>query len=187
MEKFPMRVGVLPGAFDPITNGHLDLISRAASQVDKLIVGIAHNPNKESMFTVDERFSMINEIIGDQSFEEFGPRNIEVQSYIGLTVQWARQNNAQTIFRGIRDQADLHYEMQMANINRMIGKLETVFLLAKDDLAMVSSTYIKQIASFGHDPKILGYAQTGSGLPNLLEVLRSFVPEVVAKALIQKS
>ena len=161
------HVGVLPGAFDPVTNGHLDLIRRAALQVDELIVGVAHNPNKMSLFSPQERIGMIEESINSSHLY----RNVKVMSYEGMTVKWAASHGAQCIFRGIRDQADLHYEMQMANINRSLGKMETLFLLAADDLAMVSSTYIRQIAAFAEGD---------------ISQLTKFVPAFVAEKLAQK-
>jgi pantetheine-phosphate adenylyltransferase len=133
---------VFPGVFDPITNGHMDIIERARSLVDELIVAIGHNPTKEALFTADERTEMIRELVGNHD-------NVKVQAYQGLTAEFVQQAKARVIIRGIRDNVDLHYELQQANVNLAIGGVETIFLMTRDQFALTSSTYIKQIVELG--------------------------------------
>lgn len=140
----PIRA-VFPGAFDPLTNGHLDLIRRAINIVDELIVAVGHNPEKSAVFTPDERVEMIAELIHDIP-------GVTVQAYQGLTAEFVQSVGAKAIIRGIRDNVDLHYELQQANVNLVVGGVETIFLMARDQFAMTSSTYIKQIVELGvHD------------------------------------
>ncbi len=133
---------VFPGAFDPITHGHLDVIKRAREFVDELIVAVGHNPEKRELFTAQERVDMLNELIGDL------PR-VRVEAYKGLTAEFVQRVGAQMIIRGIRDNVDLHYELQQANVNMAVGGVETIFLLTRDQFALISSTYIKQIVELG--------------------------------------
>src|SRR6185369_6486783 len=145
----PIRA-VFPGAFDPPTNGHMDLIRRAINIVDELIVAIGHNPEKEALFTTAERLEMIEEMILDVP-------GVSVQAYAGLTAEFVQSVGAKAIVRGIRDNVDLHNELQQANINLIVGGVETIFLMASDQFAMTSSTYIKQIVELGmHDLERLG-------------------------------
>jgi pantetheine-phosphate adenylyltransferase len=134
---------VFPGTFDPITNGHLDIISRATILADELVIAVGHNPEKAALFTPDERVSMIRELTTDM-------KNVRVESYQGLTGDFVQQVKADIIIRGIRDNVDLHYELQQANINLAIANVETVFLLTRDQFALISSTYIKQIVELGY-------------------------------------
>jgi pantetheine-phosphate adenylyltransferase len=133
---------VLPGAFDPLTNGHLDLIKRAAQMVDELIVAIGHNPEKAVLFTASERMDMLRESLA-------GMDGVQVQTYEGLTADFVKSVNAKVIIRGIRDNVDLHYELQQANVNLIVGNVETLFLMTRDQFALTSSTYIKQIVEMG--------------------------------------
>lgn len=144
----PIRA-VFPGMFDPITNGHLDIIRRARVLVDELIVAVGQNPEKRALFTAVERVEMVNEVLDSAD-------GIRVQSYDGLTADFVRQVQAQVLIRGIRDNVDLHYELEQANINMVVGDVETIFLLSRDQFALTSSTYIKQIVGLGClDPKRL--------------------------------
>ena len=133
---------VFPGAFDPITHGHLDIIRRGRLLADELIVAVGHNPEKPALFTPEERVAMVRELLGDMP-------GVRVESYQGLTAEFVQSVQANIIIRGIRDNVDLHYELQQANINLAIGNVETVFLLTRDQFALTSSTYIKQIAELG--------------------------------------
>ena len=133
---------VLPGAFDPLTNGHLDLIKRAAQMVDELIVAIGHNPEKAALFTAPERMEMLREVLA-------GMDGVLVQAYEGLTADFVKSVDAKVIIRGIRDNVDLHYELQQANVNLIVGNVETLFLMTRDQFALTSSTYIKQIVEMG--------------------------------------
>ena len=136
------KKGVFPGTFDPITHGHIDIIKRGMRLVDQLIVAVGHNPEKKALFTPEERMEMIRELIGDL------PR-IAVKAYEGLTAEFVQEVGADLIIRGIRDNVDLHFELQQANINLAISGVETVFLLTRDQFALTSSTYIKQIVALG--------------------------------------
>jgi pantetheine-phosphate adenylyltransferase len=141
MQKVEIRA-VFPGAFDPITNGHIDIIERGREIVDELIVAVGHNPEKRHLFSPEERVEMIREIVGDM------PR-VRVEAYEGLTADFVASLGAKIILRGIRDNVDLHYELQQANINLAVGNVETVFLMTRDRFALTSSTYIKQIVELG--------------------------------------
>lgn len=136
------RRAVIPGAFDPVTNGHIDLIRRAADFVDDLIVAVGENPEKHPVFTASERVEMLEELLK-------GMEHVRVEAYIGLTADFVQKVNATTIIRGIRDNVDLHFELQQANVNLIVGGVETIFLLTRDQFALTSSTYIKQIVELG--------------------------------------
>lgn len=137
----PVR-GMFPGMFDPLTNGHLDIINRARHIVDELIVAVGFNPAKKALFTTQERVDMVRELVD-------GMDGVRVEAYHGLTADFVQQVNAQVLIRGIRDNVDLHYELEQANINLAIGNVETIFLLTRDQFALTSSTYIKQIVELG--------------------------------------
>lgn len=137
----PVRA-VFPGAFDPITNGHLDLIERARRFVDELIVAVGHNPEKRELFTAADRVEMIRTLVADMD-------RVRVEAYGGLTADFVQKIGATLIIRGIRDNVDLHFELQQANINMAVGGVETMFLLTRDQYALTSSTYIKQIVELG--------------------------------------
>lgn len=136
------RRAVFPGTFDPPTNGHVDIIQRGSKLVDELIVAVGHNPEKEALFTPAERVAMLVELVGDL-------KGVRVETYEGLTAEFVQSAYADIIIRGIRDNVDLHYELQQANINLAIGGVETIFLLTRDQYALTSSTYIKQIVELG--------------------------------------
>ncbi len=137
---------LFPGAFDPVTHGHLDIIQRAAKLYHRLIVAVGNNPEKEELFTAGERVEMIQQHVADLT-------NVEVQSYDRLTVEFAREAGAGVILRGIRDNVDLHAELEIANTNLIISDIETVFLMASDQHALTSSRLIKQVVAIGgYDP-----------------------------------
>lgn len=136
------RIAVFPGQFDPITNGHLDVIQRGAALFDELIVAVGINPEKREMFTIDERLKMIRSLIKHMP-------GAKVEKYTGLTVDFVRSANATAILRGIRDVSDLRYEFQLALANRAVGNVETVFIMAGDQYALTSSSLIRQIVSLG--------------------------------------
>lgn len=140
-----MSVAVYPGSFDPITNGHLDIIRRGARIFDRLIVAVADNPAKQALFSKDERVEMIREVTA--SF-----RNVEVDSFDGLVVDYVRRRKAHVILRGIRTISDFEYEYQMALTNRTFAPdIETAFLLTHEEYSFMSSRLIKEAASLGGD------------------------------------
>ncbi|MEO0513706.1 MAG: pantetheine-phosphate adenylyltransferase [Planctomycetota bacterium] len=138
------KIGLFPGTFDPLTNGHLDVIRRGQHLFDQLIVAIGHNPAKRAIFSMDERLEMIDDILRDECDD-----HVEVRSFSGLTVDFARQVDATAILRGIRNVTDLNFEFQLALTNRAIADIETVFIMTGEATAFTSSTLIKQIASAG--------------------------------------
>jgi len=141
------KIAVYPGSFDPITNGHVDLIKRGLRMFDQLIVLIAHNPNKISRFTVEERMYMIREVIKDQE-------RVKVDVSSGLLVDYVRDNGASVILRGLRALSDFEYEFQMALINRRLNRdIETVFLMTGYKWFYTSSKIINEAASLGGNVK----------------------------------
>lgn len=135
-------VAVFPGMFDPVTHGHLDIIQRAAALYERLIIAVGHNPLKTEVFTAEERMEMLLTHTSDLP-------NVEIKSYTGLTVEFARCVGARVILRGIRDTVDLHAELEIATTNRIIGGIETVFLMTSGQHILTSSTLIKQIVEIG--------------------------------------
>lgn len=138
------RIGVYPGTFDPITLGHMDIIRRGAKLVDKLIIGVTTNISKSPMFSVDERLAMVRRECADISTE------IEVVAFDALLMDFASQQGAGVIIRGLRAVADFEYEYQMAGMNQQINdKVETVFLMADVSLQPIASRLVKEIAMYG--------------------------------------
>ena len=138
-----MTVAVYPGTFDPITNGHLDLIERSLRMFDKLIVAIFDNPMKGPLFDVEERRRLVAEATRDMG-------NIEIHTFNTLLVFYARQCKANVIVRGIRAIADFEYEFQMTLMNRRLDEeIETVFLMPREEYSFVASRLIKEVASYG--------------------------------------
>jgi pantetheine-phosphate adenylyltransferase len=136
-------VALYPGSFDPITNGHLDLIQRGSALFDKLFVAILRNDEKEALFSVDERIEMLRDVV--QAFP-----NVEVGSFDGLLVEYAAQCGASVILRGIRAVSDYEYELQMALMNRRLGpEIETVFLMASEAHSFLSSKLVKEVIRLG--------------------------------------
>jgi pantetheine-phosphate adenylyltransferase len=140
-------IAVYPGSFDPITNGHVDIIKRGLRMFDELIVLIAHNPNKKALFTVEERLEMIREVIRDC-------KNIRVDSFDGLLVEYVKRTGANVILRGLRALSDFEYEFQLALINRRLNRdVETVFLMSGFKWFYTSSRIINEAASLGGSVK----------------------------------
>lgn len=138
------RIGVYPGTFDPITLGHMDIIRRGAKLVDKLIIGVTTNISKSPMFSVEERLAMVRRECADISTE------IEVVAFDALLMDFAAQQGAGVIIRGLRAVADFEYEYQMAGMNQQINdKVETVFLMADVSLQPIASRLVKEIAMYG--------------------------------------
>ena len=141
-----MKIAVYPGTFDPITLGHLDIIRRGTHLVDKLVIGVTTNPSKEPMFTVAERLEMVRRETADM------PGNIDVVEFDSLLMEFAEQQGATAILRGLRAVADFEYEFQMAGMNQQLNDdIETVFLMADVSLQPIASRLVKEIAIYGGD------------------------------------
>jgi pantetheine-phosphate adenylyltransferase len=140
-----MSIAVYPGSFDPITNGHIDVIKRGARVFEKVIVAVADNPAKQALFTKEERVEMIKDVSKPY-------RNVEVDSFDGLVVDYVHRKKAGVILRGIRTISDFEYEYQMALTNRTFaGDIETVFVMTHEEYSFVSSRLIKEAVSMGGD------------------------------------
>jgi pantetheine-phosphate adenylyltransferase len=140
-----LSIAIYPGSFDPITNGHLDIATRAAKIFDKVIIGVYDIPNKPLLFTTEERVKFVRQAIADLP-------NVEVESFSGLTVDFARRVKAKAMVRGLRMSADFEREFDMAMMNkRLYPKLETVCLMARVEYQFLSSSLLKEAASLGGD------------------------------------
>lgn len=141
----PERVAIYPGSFDPLTNGHLDVLFRARRLADRVIVAILENDSKKPLFSVEERIEMIREIVGSDA-------GVSVRSFSGLLVDFAAGEGATLLVRGLRAISDYEYELQMALMNRRLAPaIETVFLMAKEEYSYVSSRLVKEVARLGAD------------------------------------
>lgn len=157
-------LALYPGSFDPITYGHLDILERATDLFDKIIVTIAVNNRKDTVFTGDEREKLIKICLQDKTWAE----SVEVQQFTGLLVDFAKEKKAQTLVRGVRQISDFEYEFRMALTNRRLAPdVDTVFLMPDEHLTFISASLVKEVAYWDGD-------------------LSSFVPEHVADALHQK-
>lgn len=137
---------IFPGSFDPITNGHLDVINRGLKLFDELIIAVGRSPIKNQLFTPEERVEMIAEII-----QQGKMKGVSVESFDGLTVEYATQKKANVILRGLRSLTDVQYEFQLAMINRAVAGIETVFVMTSEQYGFTSSTLIREVASLGGD------------------------------------
>ena len=144
------HIGVYPGTFDPVTNGHIDIIARAAKMLHRLVVGVAENPGKAPLFALEERIELVR-AEARQIAERTGT-DIEVQAFSGLLVSFARAMNAGVIVRGLRAVTDFDYEFQMVGMNhRLDPGVETVFFMASERHQFISSRFVKEIARLGGD------------------------------------
>jgi pantetheine-phosphate adenylyltransferase len=150
-----MTKALCPGSFDPPTNGHVDVIERAIASFEEVVIAIVDNPAKASLFTAGERAAMLKDLFGDR---------VRVETFSGLLVDFARDTEADVVIKGLRTVGDYEYELQMAQMNRSLTGMETVFMAAKEDWSFVSSSLVKEVARLGGSV---------SGL----------VPDVVEKAL----
>ena len=157
------KLAVFPGQFDPITNGHLDVIRRGVKLFDGLIVAVGINPEKTELFTLAERTAMVRDLLADLP-------TVRVENYTGLTARFVRDSGAAAILRGIRDVSDLRYEFQLALANRAVGGVETVFIMTGDQYALTSSSLIRQVVTLGGD----------------VRTLAALVPPVVVDGLLEK-
>ena len=156
-----MRRAIYPGSFDPVTNGHLDVIERARKLFDQVIVAVAHNDEKQALFSLEERLELLRQSIGKID-------NVRIAQFDGLLVEFAAAEQASAVVRGLRAVSDFEFEFQMALMNRKLeANVETIFLMPKEEYTYLSSRIIKEIARLGGD-------------------VSSFVPPVVAKALGRK-
>ncbi|MEC4686497.1 MAG: pantetheine-phosphate adenylyltransferase [Nitrospirota bacterium] len=152
------RIAICPGTFDPITNGHIDIVMRSLSIFDEIVVAVAPNPKKTPLFEVEDRMDLIRE-----SFKTL--ERVTIESFDGLLVNYVKQKGGVAIVRGLRAISDFEYELQMALMNRRLDSgIETVFMMPSEEYSFLTSTMIKEIASFG-----------GS--------VKGLVPEIVEKAL----
>jgi len=166
----PRHIAFYPGSFDPPTFGHLDVVIRGRRLFDHIVVGVGQNPSKRTLFSVDERLSMLRTLVAEAVANEPDQATVEVSSYSGLTVDFAASVGATVLLRGIRNLSDLQYEVQQAVTNREVAGLETAFVVAGQSFAYTSSTLIKQITVMGKD----------------LNVLKAMCPALVIEALRQK-
>jgi pantetheine-phosphate adenylyltransferase len=157
------RIAVFPGTFDPVTLGHLDVITRGQKLFDQLIVAIGRNPQKSELFPVEERLEMIRQEVRKHP-------NVTVEAYSGLTMQLVKKRGAIAILRGLRNMSDLEYEFQIALTNRKVAGIETVFIMTSEDFGFTSSSLIKQIVTMG------GHA----------DQLRSLLPKIVIERLFER-
>ncbi len=164
MERKPQRtIAIYPGSFDPITNGHLDLITRGSRLFDRLIVSILRNESKQPLFSVEERAAMLAEVVREMP-------NVEVDSFDGLLVDYAKAREAKVLIRGIRAVSDYEHELQMALMNRRLQPgIETVFLMAGEAYSFISSRLVKEVYRLGGDIRGLVPAIVESRLHDRLQ------------------
>jgi pantetheine-phosphate adenylyltransferase len=154
-------LALCPGSFDPVTHGHLDVIRRAAALFDEVVVAVGRNSAKNYLFTLEERLDLMREVTAEWS-------NVRVEALDGLLVDFARVQGAGVLVKGLRFASDFDFELQMAHINAVVGSVETVMLPASSQWSTLSSTMIREVASYGGD-------------------VSAFVPEVVARQIRRKS
>lgn len=158
------KIAIYPGSFDPFTNGHIDLVERATRIFDLVIVTVAVNSKKETLFTGQEREDLIREAIDTKPWSD----KVEVEQFTGLLIDFAEQKNATVLLRGVRQISDFEYEFQMALTNRRLSpKLDTLFLMPDENHAITSSSIVKEVASWNGD-------------------ISSFVPPNIHKAILKK-
>ncbi|HVM11924.1 MAG TPA: pantetheine-phosphate adenylyltransferase [Actinomycetota bacterium] len=137
-------VALCPGTFDPVTNGHLDIVERAAKLFDRVVVAVIENPSKEPLFSVEERVTMLKEAVAPIA-------GVEVDSFTGLLVEYARRKGTRIVVKGIRAVSDFDYELQMAQMNRELAGLETCFVPTNPNWSYLSSSLVKEVARYGGD------------------------------------
>jgi len=158
-----MKVAIYPGSFDPITNGHLDIIIRSAKIVDRLIIAVSKNNKKKTLFEINERVEMIKEVIKNENIS-----NVEVDTFKGLLMVYANKKKASIVIRGLRAVSDFEYEFQMTGMNYKLNpKIETIFLMSLDKYQLISSKLIKEINALQGN-------------------VSQFVPKIVENKLIKK-
>jgi pantetheine-phosphate adenylyltransferase len=156
-----MKIGIYPGSFDPVTNGHLDVIKRASNIFDKVIVAVGDNPEKKQLFSNSERVSILKEVVMDIE-------GVEVEGFKGLLLDFLKEKNVKIIIRGLRVISDFESEFQRALLNRKInGDVETVFIMTNEDYVFLNSSVVRELAMFGGD-------------------VSKLVPKAVEKKLVEK-
>lgn len=152
---------IYPGSFDPVTYGHLDIIDRCAKKFDKVIVSVLNNASKKNMFSIEERLDLLKKVL-----EKYD--NVEIDSFNGLLIDYAKKKNCSLIVRGLRAVSDFEYEMQMALVNKKLEEdIETIYMVSQGQYSYLSSSIVKEVAMFGGN-------------------ISCFVPKVVEKAIIEK-
>lgn len=155
------KIAVVPGSFDPVTNGHLDIIKRAAEVFDIVYVAVLNNSSKKPLFTVDERIALIGEVTKEIP-------NVRIEQSAGLLVDYAQSKNASAIVRGLRAVSDFEYEMQITSMNRFLDKhIETFFIMTKNEYSFLSSSIVKEVAQYGGN-------------------IHGLVPQIIEDALLEK-
>ena len=137
-----MRRAVCPGSFDPPTNGHLDIVGRAAALFDEVVVAVLVNKNKKSLFTVDERIEMLADVVAPYE-------NVRVDSFHGLLVDYCRAHDVRAIVKGLRAVTDFDYELQMAQMNQQLSGVDTLFMSTSPEWSFVASSLVKEVATYG--------------------------------------
>tara|TARA_A100001388_G_C28636646_1_gene434969 strand:- start:72 stop:569 length:498 start_codon:yes stop_codon:yes gene_type:complete len=144
-----MKIGLYPGTFDPLTNGHLDIIVRSSTLCDKLIIAVAKNPSKNPFFSINKRIDLINEAL---ILNKIDTKSVYAESFDNLLIDFAKINSVSIIIRGLRVVSDFDYEFQMAGMNkRLNSNIETVFLMASETNQFIASRFVKEVASLGGD------------------------------------
>jgi pantetheine-phosphate adenylyltransferase len=143
-----MRRAVCPGSYDPVTNGHLDIITRAAGLFDEVVIAVMINKTKKSMFSVEERMAMLTEVSA-------GLPNVRIDSWHGLLVDYCRENSIQAIVKGLRAVSDFDYELQMAQMNQRLSGVDTLFMPTNPAWSFLSSSLVKEVATYGGDVRHL--------------------------------
>lgn len=149
------HIAVYPGSFDPVTLGHLEVVRRGRRLFDTLIIGVGHNPSKDTLFSEQERVHLVREQVDKIIAEEPIEASVEVLAYTGLTVDFATSHGATALLKGIRNLSDLNNEIQQAVTNREVANIETAFVVAGQSFAYISSTLIRQITAMGKDLSVL--------------------------------
>ncbi len=176
------HVGVYPGTFDPITNGHTDIILRATKIVDRLVIGVARNDAKGPLFPTDERVAIVREEI-DNVTDDATRKRIEVRAFDSLLMRFAADVGATVIVRGLRAVSDFEYEFQMAGMNnRLNSNVETVFLMASDRFQFISSRFVKEIGQLGGDVTPFVSPRVAQHLARRFAALRGQKPARAAEA-----